>query len=159
VDDYRLADFDDMIAVKSAAVFIAIQALFPHMGQGGGSSPRVASPPTVGLSRDVCLFDDQGRGVAAMTRGLARDLGPRRYHSKCDSARSDGNVMNQALVENCNSQRALVQDRFPSDRAPNRIYCDTPRGPRSRASPRVIAATAPWSSNRQTSLESPNGRR
>ena len=63
VDDYPLADFDRMVAVNVRAVFIAIQAVVPHMGQGRPDhhhGQRHRRP--LGFSRDICLFDDQGRG-------------------------------------------------------------------------------------------------
>jgi len=77
VDDYPLADFDRMIAVNVRAVFIAIQAVVPHMGQGG----RIITTGSVTADRSgfpgTSVYSMTKAAVAAMTRGLARDLGPR----------------------------------------------------------------------------------
>src|SRR5258708_29404524 len=50
VDDYPLADFDRMIAVNVRAVFIAIQAVVPHMVQAG----RLISTGSVTAVRSSC---------------------------------------------------------------------------------------------------------
>ena len=72
-----LADFDRMIAVNVRAVFIAIQAVVPHMGQGG----RIITTGSVTADRSgfpgTSVYSMTKAAVAAMTRGLARDLGPR----------------------------------------------------------------------------------
>jgi len=77
VDDYPLADFDRMIAVNVRAVFIAIQAVVPHMGQGG----RIITTGSVTADRSgfpgTSVYSMTKGAVTAMTRGLARDLGPR----------------------------------------------------------------------------------
>ena len=73
VDDYPLADFDRMIAVNVRAVFIAIQAAVPHMGQGG----RIITTGSVTADRSgfpgASVYSMTKGAVAAMTRGL----GPR----------------------------------------------------------------------------------
>ena len=77
VDDYGLADFDRMIAVNIRAVFVAVQAALPHMGQGG----RVITTGSVTADRTgfpgSSVYGMTKGAVAALTRGLARDLGPR----------------------------------------------------------------------------------
>ena len=73
VDDYPLADFDRMIAVNVRAVFIAIKAVVPHMGQGG----RIITTGSVTADRSgfpgASVYSMTKGAVAAMTRGL----GPR----------------------------------------------------------------------------------
>ena len=77
VDDYPLADFDRMVAVNVRAVFAAVQAVLPHMGQGG----RVITTGSVTADRagfpGASVYSMTKGAVAALTRGLARDLGPR----------------------------------------------------------------------------------
>jgi 3-oxoacyl-[acyl-carrier protein] reductase len=77
VDDYALADFDRMVAVNVRAVFVAIKAVVPHMGQGG----RIITTGSVTADRSgfpgASVYSMTKGAVAAMTRGLARDLGPR----------------------------------------------------------------------------------
>jgi len=62
VDDYALCDFDRMLAVNVRAVFVAIQAVVPHMGQGG----RIITTGSVtadrsGFERFRGLFDHATR--------------------------------------------------------------------------------------------------
>jgi 3-oxoacyl-[acyl-carrier protein] reductase len=77
LDGFSLADFDRMVAVNVRAVFVATQAAARHMGEGG----RIITIGSVNADR----VPFPGGGVYAMTkaavvgltRGLARDLGPR----------------------------------------------------------------------------------
>jgi 3-oxoacyl-[acyl-carrier protein] reductase len=77
VDDYELSDFDRMLAVNVRAVFVAIQAAVPHMKPGG----RIITTGSVTADRSgfqgASVYSMTKGAVAAMTRGLARDLGPR----------------------------------------------------------------------------------
>jgi 3-oxoacyl-[acyl-carrier protein] reductase len=75
--DTVLDDFERIMAVNVRAQFVAIQAVQGQMGDGGrivniGSmvADRAGSP-------GVALYAMSKAAVAAMTRGLARDLGPR----------------------------------------------------------------------------------
>jgi 3-oxoacyl-[acyl-carrier protein] reductase len=77
LDAFSLDDFDRMVAVNIRGVFAAIQEASRHMGVGG----RIITIGSVNADR----MHFQGGGVYAMTkaavagltRGLARDLGPR----------------------------------------------------------------------------------
>jgi 3-oxoacyl-[acyl-carrier protein] reductase len=77
VDDFALSDFDRMIAVNIRAVFVAVQAAVPHMREGG----RVITTGSVTADRigfpGASVYGMTKGAVAALTRGLARDLGPR----------------------------------------------------------------------------------
>lgn len=77
VDDFTPADFDRMIAVNVRAVFFAVQDALPHMGEGG----RIITIGSVTADRTAfpgaSVYGMTKAAVAAMTRGLARDLGPR----------------------------------------------------------------------------------
>ena len=77
VDDYTLSDFDLMLAVNVRAVFIAIQTAVPRMKPGG----RIITTGSVVADRSgfpgASVYSMTKGTVAAMTRGLARDLGPR----------------------------------------------------------------------------------
>jgi 3-oxoacyl-[acyl-carrier protein] reductase len=77
VDDYSLADFDRMVAVNVRAVFVAVQAAVPHLGAGG----RIITTGSVTADRSgfpgASVYSMTKGAVAALTRGLARDLGPR----------------------------------------------------------------------------------
>ena len=77
LEDFSMADFDRTLAVNVRSVFVAIQEAARHMGEGG----RII---TIG-STNAERMPFAGGGVYAMskaaivglTRGLARDLGPR----------------------------------------------------------------------------------
>jgi 3-oxoacyl-[acyl-carrier protein] reductase len=77
VDAFDLADFDRMLAVNVRAVFVGIQAAVPHLGAGG----RIITTGSVVADRagvpGASVYSMTKGAVAAMTRGLARDLGPR----------------------------------------------------------------------------------
>jgi 3-oxoacyl-[acyl-carrier protein] reductase len=77
LDKFALDDFDRMIAVNVRGVFVAAQEAARHMVDGG----RII---TIGsVNADRMPFEGGGvyamtkAAVAGLTRGLARDLGPR----------------------------------------------------------------------------------
>jgi 3-oxoacyl-[acyl-carrier protein] reductase len=77
VDNYDLADFDRMFAVNVRAVFVAAQAAAKHMTEGG----RIITIGSMVADRSgfpgTSVYSATKGAVAAMTRGLARDLSPR----------------------------------------------------------------------------------
>jgi 3-oxoacyl-[acyl-carrier protein] reductase len=77
VDDVPVADFDQMVAVNVRAVFFAAQAAVKHMGKGG----RVITIGSVVADRTgfpaSSIYSMTKAAIAGLTRGLARDLGPR----------------------------------------------------------------------------------
>jgi 3-oxoacyl-[acyl-carrier protein] reductase len=77
LDQFSLDDFDRMIAVNVRGVFVATQAAARHMGEGGRiimiGSVNADRMPFVGGS----VYGMTKAAVAGLTRGLARDLGPR----------------------------------------------------------------------------------
>ena len=77
VDAYDLSDFDRMVAVNVRAVFVATQAAVPHMREGG----RVITIGSVTADRSgfagSSVYSMTKGAVASLSRGLARDLGPR----------------------------------------------------------------------------------
>jgi len=76
-DSYELSAFDRMVAVNLRAVFVAVQAALPHMGAGG----RIITTGSVTADhvgfRGASVYGMTKGAIAALTRGLARDLGPR----------------------------------------------------------------------------------
>ncbi|MBX4895706.1 3-oxoacyl-ACP reductase family protein [Rhizobium bangladeshense] len=77
LDDYSLEDFDRMFAVNVRAVFVGAQAAARHMKEGG----RVITIGSVTAERSgfptSAVYSMTKGAIASMTRGLARDLGPR----------------------------------------------------------------------------------
>ena len=77
VEKFLLEDFDRMVAVNVRAVFVAAQEAARHMGEGGriitiGSTNAERMPFPGGA-----VYAMTKAAVAGLTRGLARDLGPR----------------------------------------------------------------------------------
>ncbi len=77
VDTFSLDDFDRMLAVNVRAVFVAVQAAVAFMGEGG----RIITIGSVTADRSgfsgASVYSMTKAAVAALTRGIARDLGPR----------------------------------------------------------------------------------
>jgi 3-oxoacyl-[acyl-carrier protein] reductase len=77
LEDYDLADFDRMFAINVRAVFAGAQAAARHMKQGS----RIITIGSVVADRSgfptSSVYSMTKGAIASMTRGLARDLGPR----------------------------------------------------------------------------------
>ena len=78
LESFPLEEFDRLVAVNVRAVFAAIQAAAGHLGEGGriitiGSVNGERVPVAAGLS----VYAMTKAAVAGLTRGLARELGPR----------------------------------------------------------------------------------
>jgi 3-oxoacyl-[acyl-carrier protein] reductase len=77
VDQFSLDDFDRIVAVNVRAVFVAVQEASRHMGEGG----RIITIGSVNADRmpfeGGSVYAMTKAAVAGLTRGLARDLGPR----------------------------------------------------------------------------------
>ncbi len=77
VDDFRLEDFDRIMAVNVRAVFVATQAALKHMQSGGRiintGSCNAERVPNAGLS----VYAMSKAALVGLVKGLARDLGPR----------------------------------------------------------------------------------
>jgi 3-oxoacyl-[acyl-carrier protein] reductase len=80
VDDaesFPLEQFDRLVAINIRAAFVAIQRAIPHLGDGGRivniGSVNAERVPQPGLS----VYTMTKGAIASLTRGLARELGPR----------------------------------------------------------------------------------
>jgi len=77
IDQMPLADFDRTLAVNVRAVFVATQAAVRHMGEGG----RVITIGSTNAERmpwpGFAAYAMSKSALSGLTRGLARDLGPR----------------------------------------------------------------------------------
>lgn len=77
VESFPLAEFDRLVAINVRGVFAAIQCAVPHLGEGGRiiniGSINADRVPSGGLS----VYSMTKAAVAGLTRGLARELGPR----------------------------------------------------------------------------------
>jgi 3-oxoacyl-[acyl-carrier protein] reductase len=77
LDEFTLEDFDRSVAVNVRAVFVAAQEAARHMKDGG----RIITIGSVNADRvpfgGASVYAMTKAAVAGLTRGLARDLGPR----------------------------------------------------------------------------------
>lgn len=78
LEDHTLAEFRHMMAVHVEAPFVATQAVLPHMADGGriitiGSNLAERVP-----GANTTLYATSKAALLGLTKGLARDLGPRR---------------------------------------------------------------------------------
>jgi 3-oxoacyl-[acyl-carrier protein] reductase len=77
IDDFKLDDFDRTLAVNVRSVFVATQAALKHMKEGGriiniGSTNADRMPFAGGAA-----YAMSKSAIVGLTKGLARDLGPR----------------------------------------------------------------------------------
>lgn len=77
IESFPLEQFDRLIAINVRGVFAAIQRAVPHLGEGG----RVINIGSINADRvpgpGLSIYAMSKAAVAGLTRGLARDLGPR----------------------------------------------------------------------------------
>jgi len=77
LEEFSLQDFDRMVAINIRGVFVASKAASRHMGSGGRiitiGSCNADRMPFEGGS----IYAMTKAAVAGLTRGMARDLGPR----------------------------------------------------------------------------------
>jgi 3-oxoacyl-[acyl-carrier protein] reductase len=77
VEDFSIEDFDRTLDINVRAVFVASKAVLPHMGAGG----RVITIGSVVADRmpfpGGAPYSMSKSALTGLTKGLARDLGPR----------------------------------------------------------------------------------
>jgi len=77
VEDFPMDEFDRMLAINVRAVFVAIQQAIPHLGTDG----RIITTGSIFADHaprpGSAVYAMTKAAVAGLTRGLARELGPR----------------------------------------------------------------------------------
>ena len=77
VETFPMAEFERMVAINVRAMFAAIQQAVPHLGTDG----RIINIGSINADRvpgpGLAVYAMTKGAVAGLTRGLARDLGPR----------------------------------------------------------------------------------
>lgn len=108
LDALTLEDFDATVAVNLRAVFAASKAAAARMGEGGriistGSNlaERVPGP-------EISLYALSKSALIGLTKGLARDLGPRGITVNVVQPGSTNTDMNPASGPGADEQRALM---------------------------------------------------
>lgn len=77
VRDYNLDDFDRMVAVNVKGVFVTIQESLRHMKAGGRIVNIGSVMSDYAIFPTASIYTMTKAAVAGLTRGLARDLGPK----------------------------------------------------------------------------------
>ncbi|MCR5944271.1 SDR family NAD(P)-dependent oxidoreductase [Brucella anthropi] len=108
LEEVTLADFDEVMAVNFRAVFAAVSAATPHLGAGGRvitiGSNLAESVPWPGIS----LYAASKAALIGLTKGLARDLGPKGVTVNVVQPGSTDTDMNPATGEHAEQQRELI---------------------------------------------------
>jgi len=77
VDALAIDDFDASLAINLRAPFVAVNAVLPHMGEGGRIIGIGSNLATQAPQPGLAAYAASKAGLAMMNRALARDLGPR----------------------------------------------------------------------------------
>ena len=77
VADMSLADIDALLDVNVRAAVLAAQAAIPHLGAGGRIVLIGSSLADRSVAAGVTVYSMTKSAQSALTRGLARELGPR----------------------------------------------------------------------------------
>ncbi len=78
LDTFTLEDFDRTLAINVRAVFVAAQAAARHMQESSGRIITIGSTNADRIPfAGAAVYAMSKAAVAGLTRGLARDLGPR----------------------------------------------------------------------------------
>lgn len=77
VQDYNIDDFDRMIAVNVKGVFVSIQESLKHMKSGGRIVNIGSVMSDYAIFPGAAVYTMTKAAVAGLTKGLARDLGPK----------------------------------------------------------------------------------
>jgi 3-oxoacyl-[acyl-carrier protein] reductase len=113
IDEFKLVDFDRIVAVNVRSVFVATQAAVKYMGEGGrvitiGSTNAERIPFAGGAA-----YAMSKAAIVGLTKGLARDLGPRGITVNNVQPGPVDTDMNPADTEFAASMRALMAiDRY-----------------------------------------------
>src|SRR3954467_2453933 len=77
IESFSLDEFDRQLAINVRAVFVAVQRAVPHLGSDG----RIINIGSINADRvpapGLAAYAMTKAAVAGLTRGLARELGPR----------------------------------------------------------------------------------
>lgn len=75
--DYKLEDFDRMVGVNVKGIFVTVQESLKHMKSGGRIINIGSVMSDYAIFPGATVYTMTKAAVAGLTRGLARDLGPK----------------------------------------------------------------------------------
>lgn len=131
IDAITVADIDQTLAVNVRAVLLAVQAAVPHMTDGGriitiGSNVAERTPWPGGA-----LYAGSKSALGGVTRGLARELGPRGITAvlvQPGPTDTEGNPGNGPHADKAIAQIPLGHYGQPADIAGMVVYLAGPGG-------------------------------
>lgn len=117
VETFATDDFEQLVAVNIRAVFVAIQRALSYLGDGGRiiniGSINAERVPVAGLS----VYAMTKGAVAGLSRGLARDLGPKGITVNNIQPGPIATEMNPETGEFADSMKAIMAiDRYGQPR-------------------------------------------
>lgn len=117
VETFATDDFEQLVAVNIRAVFVATQRALQHLGDGGRiiniGSINAERVPVAGLS----VYAMTKGAVAGLSRGLARDLGPKGITVNNIQPGPIATEMNPETGEFADSMKAIMAiDRYGQPR-------------------------------------------
>ncbi|WP_407865928.1 SDR family NAD(P)-dependent oxidoreductase [Phyllobacterium phragmitis] len=119
IEEVTLEAYDEMMAVNTRAVFVAIKAAVPHLPEGGRiitiGSNLAERVPFAGVS----LYSASKAALIGLTKGIARDLGPQRVTVNLIHPGSTDTDMNPAHSDQADAQRSLMA--IPSFSTPQNV--------------------------------------
>ena len=77
-EEHTLEDYEEVMAVNVRAVYLASQASLKHMPEGGRIITIGSNMADNATSSQMTLYTMSKSALQGFTRGLARDLGPRK---------------------------------------------------------------------------------
>jgi 3-oxoacyl-[acyl-carrier protein] reductase len=108
VESFPMVEFDRMVAVNVRAMFAAIQRAIPHLNDSGRiitiGSVNADRVPMSGLS----VYTMTKAAVAGLSRGLARELGPRGITVNVVQPGPTATVMNPDTGESADAARSFM---------------------------------------------------
>lgn len=109
LQDVTLEEVDQTLAIHVRSVFLAAQAAAPHLPDDVG---RIISIGSCFADRvpvpDVTLYSMTKSALTGLTKGLARDLGPRRITANVVHPGPTDTDMNPADSPEADAERALI---------------------------------------------------
>jgi 3-oxoacyl-[acyl-carrier protein] reductase len=108
IDALTLADFDETMSINLRAAFVASKAAAVHMGEGGRIISIGSNLADRVTGEGLTIYSASKAALAALTKGLARDLGPRGITANVVHPGSTDTDMNPADGGHADEQRGRM---------------------------------------------------